>query len=469
MSSNNLKSNKEKLISNKNTKIFKVKQNATQSLPTEESKVNKIIQVVDMARDIYIDWIKKHGGLFCKLELVKDKEGNGRSVFATENVDDNEKIATLPFKLAITEIVARKSFPGLDDFSCRMVMSLYIAHQKAIGSSFYAPYLNILPTVIKTPFFFNEDELKYLENTNLAISVRERLQNIKSDYDNLLNHLQEDVKKLVTWESFLWAYSVLSSRSFPYKLIDPDYDDNKHGASEVLFPLLDSLNHKPNIKITWYREGDPENGTLSFITGQSFNAGEQLYNNYGPKSNEELLLGYGFCLPNNEFDHISLKANITRDPQYAEKMEIIKRLKLESGNIDSLTYYIHKNNIPDIFFKVMRIFVMNSSDIYYYRDCQNSDQLEFISFRNELAMVSIFKQLLQSRLVNLKQTELDRENITTISQQFALIYRDGIKILLITTIYISWFYFFLFERTNKKKYLIFTFLILLYRSRNTIQ
>lgn len=106
-------------------------------------------------------------------------------------------------------------------------------------------------------------------------------------------------------------------------------------------------------------------------------------------------------------------------------MAIIKRLKLESGNTDPLTYYIHENHIPNIFFKVMRIFVMNPSDIYYYCNCENSDQLEFISFRNEVAMLCIFKQLLQSRLINLKQPELDRENITSVSQKFALIYRNG--------------------------------------------
>ena len=80
-------------------------------------------------------------------------------------------------------------------------------------------------------------------------------------------------------DEFLWAYSVLSSRSFPYSLIDPDYD----GPSEVLFPLLDTLNHKPHTHITWMRNGDPETGALSFVTGNEIQAGEQIFNNYGPK------------------------------------------------------------------------------------------------------------------------------------------------------------------------------------------
>ncbi|KAI9308971.1 hypothetical protein BJ944DRAFT_155197 [Cunninghamella echinulata] len=67
---------------------------------------------------------------------------------------------------------------------------------------------------------------------------------------------------------------------------------------------------------------------------------------------------------------------------------------------------------------------MNDSERYYYKNCQNIHQLEFISYRNELAMLSVFKSLLHSRIMTLKQPELDRENLST-TQQFALIYRDG--------------------------------------------
>lgn len=80
-------------------------------------------------------------------------------------------------------------------------------------------------------------------------------------------------------EDFLWGYSVFSSRAFPYTLIDPTSTDQ----SEVLFPLVDALNHKPNTKITWSRNGDVDTGSLSFVAGQVFNPGDEIFNNYGPK------------------------------------------------------------------------------------------------------------------------------------------------------------------------------------------
>lgn len=84
---------------------------------------------------------------------------------------------------------------------------------------------------------------------------------------------------LLKRDDFLWCYACYSSRSFPYQLIDPSSTQ----VSEVLFPLLDALNHKPGAKITWSRNGDIETGSLSFIAGQEYSLGDEIYNNYGPK------------------------------------------------------------------------------------------------------------------------------------------------------------------------------------------
>ncbi len=68
----------------------------------------------------------------------------------------------------------------------------------------------------------------------------------------------------------------------------------------VLLPLLDLLNHKPGAKVEWQAR-------CSFVGLQvleTYNSGQELYNNYGPRDNEGLLLAYGFTIPNNPFDHV---------------------------------------------------------------------------------------------------------------------------------------------------------------------
>ncbi|KAI7851659.1 hypothetical protein BDC45DRAFT_445296, partial [Circinella umbellata] len=216
--------------------------------------------------------------------FIIDSEGIG-SVYATTKVGAGESLATLPFRLAITEKVARNALPNLDQHSCRNVMSLFLAQQKKIGNeSFYAPYLNILPEKIMTGLCFDKNDMRFLENTTLYHSIEERRQNVYNEFQQLIKDSPEN--KNITCDEFLWAYSVLSSRSFPYSLIDPDYD----GPSEVLFPLLDALNHKPHTHITWMRNGDPETGSLSFVIGDEIEEGEQIFNNYGPKVCDLLII-----------------------------------------------------------------------------------------------------------------------------------------------------------------------------------
>lgn len=46
---------------------------------------------------------------------------------------------------------------------------------------------------------------------------------------------------------------------------------------------------------------------ISLVLRKGTPSGQELFNNYGPKPNAELILGYGFSLPNNPDDTIVLK------------------------------------------------------------------------------------------------------------------------------------------------------------------
>ncbi|KAI9319676.1 hypothetical protein BX666DRAFT_1915131 [Dichotomocladium elegans] len=375
--------------------------------------------------DRYLEWLRDNQAVFEKFELKNDEHGIG-SVYAGASVEPGETLATLPFRLAITEPVARNQYRSLSAYNCRIVMSVFVAQQKKLGaSSFYWPYLAMLPEKIMTALHFDDQDMQFLANTPLAISVAERKAEAYRDYELVSKEPVVVENGGLTWDEYLWGYSVLSSRSFPYKLIDPKAEANAPD-SEVLFPLLDQLNHKPNTKITWLRTGDPETGTLSFVAGEAFSEGEQLFNNYGPKSNEELLLGYGFCFDYNEFDHVALKPNFSQDPNGQLKLQILSQAGVASGNeSDPLLYYVHRNNVPASFWKLMRVLVMNPIETQYYAECTNASEFDFIGYRNELAMLSTVQKLLQSRLMNVNNCPADRNAAATAWQRYALMYRDG--------------------------------------------
>jgi hypothetical protein len=84
---------------------------------------------------------------------------------------------------------------------------------------------------------------------------------------------------------------------------------SKPKSSPILIPLVDSLNHARGTPVSWSinRPTETKERSLSLVSHKANNAGEELYNNYGPKPNDELLLGYGFVLSNNPDDALLLK------------------------------------------------------------------------------------------------------------------------------------------------------------------
>lgn len=56
-------------------------------------------------------------------------------------------------------------------------------------------------------------------------------------------------------------------------------------APPVLFPVIDSLNHKPKTKISW----TPYKDAFGLVIEELVPADQEVFNNYGPKPNEERL------------------------------------------------------------------------------------------------------------------------------------------------------------------------------------
>lgn len=125
---------------------------------------------------------------------------------------------------------------------------------------------------------------------------------------------------------FKWAVFIYTSRSFSSRSLRPQeskywsahktgqhgrrqtvlMDMSKASAEEldfpVLFPVVDIPNHAHDAMVDW--TFDP--GRFSINIKHELPTGAEVFNNYGPKSNDELLLGYGFCIAGNPFDKVLL-------------------------------------------------------------------------------------------------------------------------------------------------------------------
>ncbi|ORY58473.1 uncharacterized protein BCR38DRAFT_317839, partial [Pseudomassariella vexata] len=181
------------------------------------------------------------------------------------------------------------------------------------------PYIRTLPQPEHVggmlPALWPNDDIEFLTGTNAYVAVQEIKSTLKKEYKAAMKLLPEKYAfKGYSRPLYLWSYGIFTSRSFRPSLIIPD--GGSLGLScdiddfSLLLPLYDIGNHSPLARTTW--STDRETQICRLQAGQSCGPGEQVYNNYGMKTNAELLLGYGFVLAetddfHNDYHHIKTK------------------------------------------------------------------------------------------------------------------------------------------------------------------
>ena len=97
-------------------------------------------------------------------------------------------------------------------------------------------------------------------------------------------------------------------------------------------PLADCLNHsnvcvrykleKDNEIVNPYEKftHDPESGDFIMYPskGNSYAEGEEVFNSYGRRSNSHLMLDYGFCLTDNEWESVTFVQRLYRPQEVTE-------------------------------------------------------------------------------------------------------------------------------------------------------
>ncbi|RUP44732.1 hypothetical protein BC936DRAFT_149074 [Jimgerdemannia flammicorona] len=379
---------------------------------------------------------------------LPDANGIG-GVYATSPIQIDEVYASIPFKLTISEPLVREAFPQFSHLSSRAVMSTFIVREDLRGeTSFYHPYLQVIPREIMTAMRFGDDDMLFLSGTNLENGAKERREKLREEFDHIVHHMPDGLDAdTLDWfvtiriytPAFLWAYTAISSRAFPHKLLDP----TSEAAGEAMFPLADSMNHRPRTKVTWRSQGGAasKDGVLELIAGEEVGAGEQLYNNYGPKYYwaMDFALRYQFSsltqraasrhqptlilfpTQNNPYDYVHLKVNFSRDPQAATKQLILDRI-----GMTDLKHFIQREHVPAALLAQLRVLVMNRTETTRYAGVAGPD-FEFVGYRNELAMLGMLERLLGAKLDVLRRVgeTLAEEEEWKEWQRFAVWYREG--------------------------------------------
>ncbi|ORX48187.1 SET domain-containing protein [Piromyces finnis] len=460
---------------------------------TSDQKNKTKIQKCDVNNladiNAFLTWLNENGAHMENIYLKYLTEFNRYAVLK-KDLKSGETIASIPQSLIITQEKAEDSIIGrtitkyLENqpnevkdltLSGRIYLCSFLIYEKfeTKEKSPFSRYLWTLPEEYDDPIWWTEEQIQLeLDETNLAYYITERKKILKSEY----NVIEEACKNTnlfessnaLNWKNFLWAYSSIYSRGFPSRATrtkkDKDNNNDNNNPDEktsikdmikinakeefsignpevekcnfCLWPGIDMLNHRRGQKITW----KVENGMVHFITDEDLKAETECFNNYGPKGNEEFLMGYGFCIENNPDDYCRVKVNTGMDPLVDRKSKILEKL----DNI-FLLHFLHARDIlvekklSDKLLNMVRVLVMNEWELINYEKKINSITeeelpearktviMERISLRNEVVMLTTLKHLLQTKenkIVNSRKINIKKyPNIK--ANPMATIYREG--------------------------------------------
>lgn len=292
--------------------------------------------------EVLLDWAKQNGGeLHPAVEVFNDPAtGNSFRVREGHALRPGDGIVTCPLSLTLSylnclpDVESRGVRVDKDAFSQEFIDALpphvvgrfFLIKQYLLGpKSFWHPYFATLPQPDQLdswclPPSWPTDDMELLEDTNVHTAVGEIKAQLKSEFKQAMSILK---KTESDWQDYTrvlytWAYSIFTSRSFRPSRVLLDPEDLSLGCKvddfSILMPLFDVGNHSPLAEVDWVteRQAGLETETTTLKTGTEYAAGDQVFNNYGDKTNAELMLAYGFMIPatdvlHNDYVHLQLR------------------------------------------------------------------------------------------------------------------------------------------------------------------
>jgi len=262
-------------------------------------------------------------------------------VYAIKDIQPSQQLFHLPFKMVLSTKVAMeewdigkqviKHVPNIHPRSVLLLLLIHLRFGEVVDHSSknsverFRGYVSCLPEIYTDPTFWENVEqgklaMELIQGTNLYHTMDEYILREREDYDKLTEFSKAFptllATNLLSMERWKWARSAFVSRCFPPKLLNLDsitisdmpQTDNDKASCGILLPVIDLMNHQYATKVTWL--SDRHQQRITFQVDASIKTNEQVFNNYGPKCNEELLLCYGFVPMDNPADSVSVKLDI---------------------------------------------------------------------------------------------------------------------------------------------------------------
>lgn len=134
---------------------------------------------------------------------------------------------------------------------------------------------------------------------------------------------------------------------------------------------------------------------ISFVAPEAIAADQQIFNNYGPKPNDELLLGYGFVLSPNPDDTVTLRLGAAN----SEKVE--EMLKAKNVSMDQAFVVAKDGTLPKDLVEVVRVMLAAAKPPAHGHAHEGSEE----ELQDELDTLEQLGGMLDDRLVAIEDAQ----------------------------------------------------------------
>eukprot|EP00814_Leptocylindrus_danicus_P000943 CAMPEP_0116023106 /NCGR_PEP_ID=MMETSP0321-20121206/11391_1 /TAXON_ID=163516 /ORGANISM="Leptocylindrus danicus var. danicus, Strain B650" /LENGTH=543 /DNA_ID=CAMNT_0003494317 /DNA_START=236 /DNA_END=1867 /DNA_ORIENTATION=+ len=340
-------------------------------------------------------------------------ETTGRGLLARRNINDGDELLQIPMRLCLTLESARTALGkdvitnGMNEYlaiATQLIHETYVLGEK----SFWKPYIDVLPTVeeVNPTFTWPDEDLDFLKGSPVVPATKSLQIKLRKEYDALLGgegglcerFPDRFPREAFSYENWVWAFTMLFSRAIRLRNLED-------GEALALVPYADLINHSPfsgayvdarEVGDWLFKDGTEE---VILYADRSYRKMEQIYISYGPKSNADLLLLYGFALERNPFNSVDVTVSIAPrtkdmvdsidnpdveiDPLAEEKIEFLDRV----GRENTVDFPCYADRYPIEMLEYLRLMQMTPEDTRG-RPLRDFDFSRTISAANEAAVLS---------------------------------------------------------------------------------
>ncbi|XP_011312839.1 histone-lysine N-methyltransferase setd3 isoform X2 [Fopius arisanus] len=296
----------------------------------------------------FIEWLKSYGAMIEGVS-IGEFAGFDLGIKAEKDYHANELVLEIP----------RKHMP-------QVALAIALLVEKHRENSKWKPYLSVLPRTYNTVLYMSARDMIELKGSPTLEVALKHCRNIARQYsyfnqmfqsNGSSNHVSQILKDVFTYEEYCWAVSTVMTRQ--------NIIPSEHAGEMIhaLIPMWDMCNHEEGVITTDF---NINSDMCECYVKREFKQGEQIFINYGSRTNSDFFVHSGFVYPDNKNDGFKLRLGISKsDPLFQDRMKLLEKLEFPASNL-SFLLNTTSEPISDQMLAFLRVFSMRKFELDHW-------------------------------------------------------------------------------------------------------